>query len=407
MMFFNGTISSRNSKKITVESIALLLPTVELGTYWQPVLAELKQELEKVILYTGRPWPGFEQSNSQSTGVEVVGKTVRITDKEEKSDYSGGYMLLSPGIINRLLRFRPQVVITSGFSIWTLLTIFLKPLGRWRVVLAWEGSSPSVDFRSSKTRLLLRRIMAMRADNLITNSQAGKSYLTDCLGIRRDKIQVQPYMVPDAKTLLSKADCHTENLDLSSARLTFLYVGRIETRKGLHLLLEACKYLKEAGQEFTLTIVGRGPEQAELESYCKEQGLEGYLNWVGWVAYDSLGAYFRNADVFVFPSLEDTWGMVVLEAMAFGLPIICSTRAGASEMVTENENGYLFDPDSPQPLAKHMRNFIDDSGLVEKMGAASQHLIQPHTPKAAAHFFIEAAQSAFEKNTSVNKTTTS
>ena len=387
----SNLVSTERSEVTSVDSLALLLPTVELGRYWQPVLDELAQHLNKVVLYTGRPWPGFDPSDPETSHVEVVGKTVRVTNEKEKTDYSGGYMLLSPEIINRLLQFRPQVVITSGFSIWTLLTILLKPIGGWKIVLAWEGSSPSVDFRNSKPRLLLRRVIASMADTLITNGQVGKAYLTDCLGVNSDEIQTKPYMVPDAKALLSKTQ-PSDSLDLSATHPIFLYVGRLEERKGMHFLLKACKALRAENLDFTLLVVGKGPEQETLEQYCKENDLEDFVNWLGWVAYDNLGLYFQSADVFVFPSLEDTWGMVVLEAMAFGLPILCSKWAGASEMVTADENGYLFDPHSPETLSANMKTFIRHPELIESMGNASHRLMQSHTPATAAQFFMQTAQ---------------
>ena len=215
--------------------------------------------------------------------------------------------------------------------------------------------------------------------------------MTEYLGVNNHAVWVKPYMVPDAGALLNKTQ-NSANLNLGSMHPTFLYVGRIENRKGIHLLLEACKYLRKEKLDFTLTIVGKGPEQEYLQEYCKQVGLESYLNWVDWVTYDSLGLYFRSADVFVFPSLEDTWGMVVLEAMAFGLPILCSERAGASEMVVAGENGYLFDPNSPEALCNYMKKFIHQPELVKSMGEASYRLIGSHTPATAAHFFIQVAQ---------------
>ena len=78
--------------------IALLFPTVELGTYWQPVLHKLAQS-HQVKLYTGRPWAGFDPDNPENATVEVVGTIVRVTSSQEKTDYSGGYMRLSPAIV--------------------------------------------------------------------------------------------------------------------------------------------------------------------------------------------------------------------------------------------------------------------------------------------------------------------
>ncbi len=371
--------------------IALLLPTVELGGYWQPVIQELVQISEQVRLYTGRSWAGFDPQDPITAYVEVVGKTVRITNNQEKTDYSGGYMKLSPNIVGRLLKFKPDAIVASGFSLWTILALLFKPLGRWRVVVAWEGSSPNVDFRNSKLRLFMRRIIAHFADTFITNSQAGKLYLIECVGVDRQNIQVRPYLVPDPQTLLGTSTS-TSAVKLQIQSPIFLYVGRIEERKGLHLLLQSCQILRQAGCKFSLLIIGRGPQQDELKAYCQSHDLEDCVQWLGWVDYRQLGVYFRQADVFVFPSLEDTWGMVALEAMAFGKPVLCSKWAGASELIADGKNGFICDPHDPATMAKLMRISIDRPELATMMGNVAKETISHHTPKAVARFLVEVIQ---------------
>ena len=373
--------------------IALLLPTIELGAYWRPVVENLTRLSQKTILYTGHPWRGFNSQDPSNAAIEVVGEIKRITTNTEKTDYSGGFMSLSFGIVGRLLRYKPNVVIASGFSLWTLLALLLRPIGRWRVILAWEGSSPNVDFRHSKVRSFIRKAMAYFADALITNSQAGKDYLVNFLGIKEGKVTANPYMVPDAKTLLK----HLENTTVKSVKTylqepVFLYVGRLEQRKGLQRLLEACAILNQSTtNKFTLLVVGDGPERENLEQFVADTGLSDRIKWMGWVNYESLGTYFHDADVFVFPTLEDTWGMVVLEAMAFSKPILCSQWAGAAEMVVDGKNGYIFDPHQPPELAELMSRFIDDVTLAAEMGQQSADLIAKYTPETAAQFFVDTA----------------
>lgn len=385
--------------KIDKPRIALLLPTVELGAYWQPVLEELTNLSDQTILYTGRPWPGFDLQAGNNSAVKVVGKTMRVTANKEKTDYSGGVMFLSPGIIRYLFQFKPHVVFTSGFSAWTVLALLFKPFGKWRLVLAWEGSSPNVDFRHSKVRSFLRSMMAWFADALITNSHGGEEYLIQFLGVQKDKVRRRAYMVPDLKSLLQVPKTFdTKNIVPQQQHPVFLYVGRIEQRKGLYCLLQACAILKQQKYcNYTLQIVGRGPQQEDLESFCTDKNIQDCVNWVGWVDYSNLGVYFQNADIFVFPSLEDTWGMVVLEAMAFGKPILCSKWAGASEMVIDGENGYVFDPYNPETLAEAMKRFIDNPHLISSMGQNSQQLISQHTPVAAANFFAQTAAYVLQK----------
>jgi glycosyltransferase involved in cell wall biosynthesis len=117
----------------------------------------------------------------------------------------------------------------------------------------------------------------------------------------------------------------------------------------------------------------------------------------GWVEYGRLGAYFQQADVFVFPTFEDVWGMVALEAMVFGKPVLCSKWAGAAEVIVEGENGYIFDPYEPEGLAIAMRRFLDHPELIESMGKQSQQLISQNNPSSAAQFFVEVISYVVEK----------
>jgi glycosyltransferase involved in cell wall biosynthesis len=110
---------------------------------------------------------------------------------------------------------------------------------------------------------------------------------------------------------------------------------------------------------------------------------------VGWVDYGSLGAYFKAADVFVFPTFEDVWGMVVPEAMVFGKPILCSNGAASCELIVEGENGYIFDPTNAKELSEKMRIFIESPDLIESMGESSRQLIYQKSPETAAKAYIE------------------
>ena len=170
----------------------------------------------------------------------------------------------------------------------------------------------------------------------------------------------------------------------------FIVVGGIIPRKGLDRLLEACAILQRQGcDDYTLLVVGDGPQREELENFTQKNDLTKCVQWAGRVDYNHLGAYFRKADVFVLPTLEDTWGLVLLEAMVLGKPILCSKWAGAAELVIDGENGYCFDPYEPAKLAELMRRFINDPDLAASMGHKSEQLMTQYTPEAAAKFLSE------------------
>lgn len=364
--------------------IAWLFPSMALGSYWHPVFSKFTQTFKNTIVYTGK-WPGFTEGYEDTFTVELVGKTKRIETSQSSLGYNPGFDILSPAIINRLFGFKPQVVFTSAFSLWSLLAVLFKHLGGWQIVIVYEGSTPTIDACNSKFRILLRRMITRFTDAFITNNQRGKFYLQNILKAEEHLVFVRPFEVPDVKAM-SASQGEIERIKKYQYPI-FLFTGQVIPRKGIHLLLQACVLLKEQNCcDYTLVIVGDGEQRNELEEFTQQHELQNCVKWLGWVDYGALSAYFQIADVFVFPTLEDTWGMVVLEAMAFGKPILCSKWAGASEMVVEGENGYVFDPHTPEDLMKLMKQFIDDPSNGPSMGSQSKQLISQHTPEAAATF---------------------
>ncbi|MEQ8959926.1 MAG: glycosyl transferase, partial [Coleofasciculus sp. C2-GNP5-27] len=119
--------------------IAWLLPSMERQNYWQPLFKEFTKTFPQTTVYTGF-WEGFVPGLEGAFNVEVVGKT-EFKPTTQGVGYSPGVIYVSPNIIGYLLKFRPQVIFVSGFSLWTLLTLLFKPLGQWKVVIVYDGSS--------------------------------------------------------------------------------------------------------------------------------------------------------------------------------------------------------------------------------------------------------------------------
>lgn len=162
-------------------------------------------------------------------------------------------------------------------------------------------------------------------------------------------------------------------------------------------LLEACILLKAKGYDnYTLLVIGDGEQRQELESFAIQQNLTDQVKWLGKVAYRCMGTYFQQADVFVFPTYEDIWGMVLPEAMAFGKPAICSKGAGAAELVTHQKNGFVFDPTNADELAEYLRQFIAHPDLITAMGQEAAQMMQLHTPEQAILSFLDAAKQVLE-----------
>ena len=372
--------------------VAWIYPSIVFGAYWKPVIERFQKIYPKSVFFTGCVWPGFDPQDPACSAFEIVGRTRYVAAKEVGSGYKRAFILASPAVLFPLVQFAPKVVFSSAFSVWTILALLVKPLTRWRVAIMYDGSSPNSDFRDSKLRTLMRRVMAHFTDAFVANSDAAKSYMMDVLSVPEKKIFRETYLVPDVSELT--VECSEENqrkIEALSSGLegpTFLFVGQLIERKGIRTLLEAVRRIKEAGHDkFTILIIGDGEKRQEFEDLARTFGVDAQIRWMGWIQYRQLGAFFQLSDVFVFPTFEDCWGMAVLEAMTFGKPVLCSTGANSCELVHEGRNGYLFPVNDPEALAAAMTKLIVTPGLAATMGAESREIIRAYNPESAARGF--------------------
>jgi len=137
--------------------------------------------------------------------------------------------------------------------------------------------------------------------------------------------------------------------------------------------------------------VGDGPDKVRSSHFVRAHGLN--VGFAGFRQRADLPRLYAAGDVFVFPSLGDTYGLVVDEAMAAGLPIISTTAVGEiRERVVDGVNGYLVPSNDPGELAEAMRRLASDPALRSRMGARSAEMIAPYTPDRWAAEFESAVE---------------
>ena len=132
--------------------------------------------------------------------------------------------------------------------------------------------------------------------------------------------------------------------------LKFLYAGRVSREKNVDGLIAAFDRLRERGHSADLVIVGDGPYRKELQARCRGRAVV----FTGMLAGDELAAAYASADVMVFPSTTDTFGNVVLEAQASGLPVIVSDLGGPADIVRAHDSGMIVDHQQPEALVDAM-----------------------------------------------------
>lgn len=144
-----------------------------------------------------------------------------------------------------------------------------------------------------------------------------------------------------------------------------LYVGRLGREKNLHYLIAAIERLRRSGTPFKLVIVGQGPMRRTLARRLPE------AHFTGHVEGPDLARLYASADVFVFPSTAETFGNVVLEAFASGLPVVAVGGGAVGELVTPNTNGLLAPADQPAAFAEHVRMLLEHPAERTRMAAGA------------------------------------
>ncbi len=177
--------------------------------------------------------------------------------------------------------------------------------------------------------------------------------------------------------------------EFCDGKVNILFVGRLEKRKGLNYLLEAFKQVKQEISNSRLIIVGPGTRlRRKYKRQVMRSGLKDVV-FVGYVAYDELPRYYKTADVFCAPATgRESFGIILLEAMAVGKPIVASNIEGYASVVTHGVDGLLVPPEDKEMLAQALISLLTDQSLRQEMGAKGR-------VKALEYSWEHVAQNVF------------
>ena len=163
------------------------------------------------------------------------------------------------------------------------------------------------------------------------------------------------------------------------------HVGRLAPEKNLGYLAEAVALYLETDATARFLVAGKGPSTAEIERIFEERGLADRLHMAGEVTGKGLGDAFKAMDLFVFSSKSETQGMVLVEAMAAGKPVIALDASGSREVIRNGENGRLLPPDAPvEDFAAAIEGFRADADLARDWTAAAGRTAESFSREACA-----------------------
>jgi 1,2-diacylglycerol 3-alpha-glucosyltransferase len=229
-----------------------------------------------------------------------------------------------------------------------VLPFLAKSLSAW-----FSNISDAVIAPSPKIRALLRSYGVRRPIYVLpTGMRLQRFRRTRTCARKARALRLRLGIAPDAKVLL--------------------FVGRLGREKNIDFVIRAFAELKQMRREVRLVLVGDGPIRDQLKSLVTRLGLKETTSFTGSVAHAEIASYYQVADLFVFSSLTDTQGIVVLEAIASGLPVVALRDEAFTSMVKNGRNGFLLRPDaSPALFARRVAALLENQAQRRRFSAAS------------------------------------
>jgi glycosyltransferase involved in cell wall biosynthesis len=277
--------------------------------------------------------------------------------------------------IPRLHRARPDVVFTAEFGLRTAQAgVWCAATGTPLAVFAGFSEWSEKGRDHDRVRRGLRRALLARADVVFVPGQSGARYVR-AMHARPERIVIAPFYSTIAAPPAPSAPS-------GDGELRLLYVGQLIERKGIVSFAQALGRWgrRHPDRRVALRLVGDGPQAADLAGLSLPGNVR--VKLVGSLPYARMVEAYAEADVFVFPTLADVWGLVVNEAMTAGLPVLGSAYSQAvEELVEDGVNGWRFEPDRPATLDAALERVLEvDSVELRRMGARAREAVRFLTP---------------------------
>lgn len=278
----------------------------------------------------------------------VWGWHLPFTRRVRGKAFEQSYFHFEPGYLFGLIQERPDAIISTEMGFRTLIALlygwcFRKP------VLVWWGGTVHTERSRSRLRKLFRLLVARGAAGWISYGQTSTEYLLT-LGISRERI-LQIQNCPDDRMFLTDAKPAFE----IQPKPVLLHVGRMVPLKGIKELLEAASRLQAKGLKFSVVLVGEGPDAAEMQRLASRLSLENVFFYPN-QPQQAMGNVYCGADVLVFPTMDDVWGLVANEALLMGIPVLCSRYAGCAAELFDAES--IFDPKDEDGFTSALRRAV-------------------------------------------------
>ena len=302
-------------------------------------------------------------------------------------------LLLNQKVVGALRTANPDTIVCGGYNYlasWQALR-----WARWNHIpfLLWCESTANDNRARHRIVESLKKNFFDKCDGCIVPGTAAGEYAHQ-MGVSPERIFIAPNAVDNdlfaSRVNDARRNAHRLRVELNLPERYFLSAGRLVKSKGVFELLQAYGSLNEnLRSQVGLIFAGDGPLRPELE-YIAKSICPGNVRFAGFVQRDELASYYGLADCLVFPTQSDPWGLVVNEAMACGLPVICGQSAGCAADLVKS-NGRPINSRNVDQLAHAMEELAADADLRLQMSRESLKIIQNYSPEICAAGIAQAA----------------
>lgn len=223
---------------------------------------------------------------------------------------------------------------------------------------------------------LLGQLTGRLADAVVTSSRVTAGELEEDYGVRVAAVIPNgvSWWPTDSDRPAGGGPTALESQDASHP--VVLYVGRMRTRKAVAVLLEAFSRVLKNYPRASLILAGNGEHREALERRVQTLGLDRSIRFLGAVPREQMGRWYDAADIFCLPSIYEGFPLVILEAMAAGLPVVSTTVSGIPEAVEEGVTGLLVEPEDADGLARALEQLAAAPELCKAMGTHARRMVQ-------------------------------
>jgi glycosyltransferase involved in cell wall biosynthesis len=310
------------------------------------------------------------------------------------------WALRDPNVVSQLIKGQYEVLYLQGYNYLVYLLAVASMRLRRLPVLFREEQTLIHPRPMGKTivKEIALRILFRRSFGLYLGTESRRWF--EHYGIPPERLFWVPYSVEEqrlraaARQLAPRREQLLQSFGLPQGQPVFLMVGRLVPKKQPLAVLEA---FRRARREVScsLLVVGTGELEREMRDRISADGIPD-VALAGFLSQPELPRAYASADAFVlFSMINETWGLVVNEAMTFGLPVLVSDKVGsATDLVQPGRNGFKVAPEDIEALSRQMTTLARDPDLRARMGRESLRMIQEWTPEVAANGVLDAVAAA-------------